>query len=124
LNASKIPIPVIVESPYKAKSKWPLVAMWQRWRNRVYARHCCFDCVMRGEAPFASHLFYTQFLNDHDLVERNLGINNGLAWGRLAEKTIVYTDRGISHGMELGIEAARAINRPIEYRRLTPLSRN
>jgi len=103
---------VIVESPYG--SRW----FWVRWRNRRYARACLQDCLKRGEAPFASHLLYTQrgVLRDHDPVERERGISAGLAWGKKADATVVYTDRGISSGMVRGIDTAVAASRPVEYR--------
>jgi hypothetical protein len=113
-----MPTLVLVESPYAGKSKWWPIAMWQRWRNRVYCRQCCRDCVSRGEAPFASHIFYTQFLDDNHPCERQWGIENGLAWGDKAERTVVYTDRGVSRGMDYGIKHARECGRQIEYRRL------
>ena len=88
--------------------------------NVRYARACLRDCLMRGEAPFASHLIYTQPGVLDDLVphDRDLGILAGLIWGRHAEVTVVYTDRGISHGMRIGIANAVAHNRPVEYRTL------
>lgn len=78
------------------------------------------DCLRRGEFPFASHLLYTQdgILDDNVPAERQLGIDAGLAWGAKAEKTVVYTDLGISRGMEYGIKNARAAGRSIEYRTL------
>jgi hypothetical protein len=33
-------------------------------RNIRYAQLCVLDCLQRGEAPFASHLLYTQVLDD------------------------------------------------------------
>ena len=113
-----MPVTVIVESPYAAKSKWWLVALWQRWRNRVYARQCCLDCVLRGESPLASHLLGPQYLDDNDPVERRLGIECGLAWGFHAEKTIAYVDYGISAGMQLGIDNAQKAGRPVIHRRI------
>jgi len=103
---------VIVESPYKAR--W----FWQRWRNRQYARMCLRDCIDRGEAPFASHLLYTQYgvLRDSDPVERERGIAAGLAWGEIADATVVYEDHGITSGMWRGIEAAKNAGRPVERR--------
>lgn len=76
----------------------------------------------RGEAPIASHLLYTQpgVLQDGDPFERQWGIDAGLAWGRVADATVVYIDRGISRGMNLGIVAAMAAGRPVEYRSLHP----
>jgi hypothetical protein len=50
--------------------------------------------------------------------ERQHGIDAGLAWGRVAEATVVYTDFGLSRGMEYGIAAARTAGRPIEFRSL------
>jgi hypothetical protein len=101
---------VIVESPYAGDVE----------RNVAYARACVRDCLMRGEAPFASHLLYTQegILRDGVAEERTHGIGAGLELAKRADLTAVYTDRGISHGMELGIEAAEAAERPVEFRRL------
>lgn len=91
--------------------------------NIAYARRCMRDSCQRGEAPFASHLLYAQpgILDDLIPEERAQGIEAGLAWGFFAEATVVYTDRGISRGMKLGIERAELQGRPIEYRRLDPV---
>lgn len=101
---------VIVESPYAGDVD----------RNVTYARACLRDCLERGEAPYASHLIYTQpgVLDDDDPDERMWGIHAGFAWGEQAEATVVYTDHGISKGMKYGIEAAEKAGRPVEYRRL------
>jgi len=102
---------VIVESPYAGD----LAA------NRRYARAALRDCLSRGEAPFASHLLYTQpgVLRDGVAAERQWGIDAGLAIGRRMDATVVYTDRGYSVGMRYGIAAAQAAGRPVEYRSLT-----
>jgi hypothetical protein len=103
-------IKVILESPFAGDVD----------ANVEYARKCMRDCLMRGEAPIASHLLYTQdgVLDDNIPEERALGIDAGLIWGSQADKTVVYTDRGISRGMEYGIANADKAGRPIEYRRL------
>jgi hypothetical protein len=87
-------------------------------RNTAYARACMLDCLHRNEAPFASHLLYPQVLDDLTPSERELGILAGLAIGRRLEKTVVYTDLGISNGMLMGIASAQQCGRPIEYRTL------
>lgn len=86
----------------------------------MYARAAMRDCLQRGEAPYASHLLYTQdgVLDDDIPDERALGIEAGLQWGAAASKTVVYTDLGISDGMQQGIERAKAQGRMIEYRSL------
>lgn len=103
---------VIVESPYAAPTKDEIA------RNEAYARVCLHDCLLRGEAPYASHLLYTQpgVLDDTVPEERRLGIEAGLLWGRLAVKSVVYTDLGISPGMQKGIDRADAEGRAVEMR--------
>ena len=101
---------VILESPYAGDIN----------HNVAYARACVRDSLLRGEAPMASHLLYTQegILCDEIPDERQLGIDAGLAWGRAAIATVVYTDLGISRGMKLGIAAATDEGRAVEFREL------
>ncbi|MFA5124483.1 MAG: hypothetical protein WC473_01470 [Patescibacteria group bacterium] len=101
---------VLVESPFAGEIA----------KNVRYARACIHDCLIRGEYPFASHLFYTQtgILRDEIPGERKLGIDAGLAWGKKADKTVVYMDLGLSQGMQYGIKAAKEADRPIEFRYL------
>jgi hypothetical protein len=62
--------------------------------NINYARACVRDALLRGEAPLASHLLYTQpgILDDDDRNERAHGINAGHAWLHLADAVVAYTD--------------------------------
>lgn len=99
---------VILESPYAGDVE----------ANVAYARECMRDCFNRGEAPFASHLLYTQVLDDTDRVQRALGLNALMAWIGKAEASVVYTDLGISTGMTYGIGVAGAFRLPVEYRTL------
>lgn len=99
---------VIIESPYAGDIS----------RNETYARRCLSDSLARGEAPLASHLLYTQpgVLDDTDPAQRQQGIDAGLAWGKHAELTAVYVDRGTSAGMAQGIARAVSEGRAIDYR--------
>ena len=101
-------IPVVLESPYAGDID----------RNVAYARRCMSDCLRRGEAPFASHLLYTQLgiLDDTDPEERAQGISAGFAWGQHARKVVLYTDYGVSGGMQSAIEVYSALGVPV-YRR-------
>lgn len=101
---------VVVESPFAGDIE----------ANLTYARACIRDCLMRGEAPFASHLLYTQqgVLDDGIEVERIYGINAGHAWMHGAQAVVVYTDRGTSKGMQQGIRSAEINKVPVEYRTL------
>lgn len=90
---------VILESPYAGKT------ISEIEYNVQYARQCMLDSLKRGEAPMVSHLLYTQCLDDTIPEERNLGIEAGLAFKKIVNKTVVYTDLGISKGMEYGIKS-------------------
>jgi hypothetical protein len=101
---------VLIESPFAGDVN----------TNIKFARACMRDSLSRGEAPFAPHLLYTQkeILDDDIPEERNWGIEAGLAWGKYARKTAVYTNLGITSGMEIGIQRAIEEEREIEYREL------
>lgn len=102
---------VIIESPYAGDVE----------NNVKYARACVRDSLGRGEAPIASHLLYTQegILDDDIDEERQWGIDAGLAWRKVAEGSVVYTNLGISSGMKYGIKAAEDVGKAIEYRALS-----
>lgn len=104
-NGNRQPL-TIVETPYSGDVE----------ANTAYARACLLDSLRRGEAPIASHLLHTQVLDDMQPDERSLGIEAGLAWYRVATKCVVYTDRGISGGMKMGIDRASLQGVAIEYR--------
>ncbi len=101
---------VIIESPYAGDVE----------RNLRYARAAMKDCLHRGEAPYASHLLYTQkgVLDDDVPGERMLGMEAGFAWGAVADCVVVYTDLGMTDGMKLGIKKHEGEGRYIEYRKL------
>ncbi len=101
---------VILESPFAGDLE----------KHLAYARRALRDSLMRGEAPIASHLLYTQLGVLDDLVpaERAMGIEAGLAWGIEADATVVYADLGVSLGMGYGIARAVREGRPVEFRKI------
>jgi len=99
-------IRVIIESPFAGDIE----------KNKEYLALCFADCFARGEAPYASHALYTQFLDDLNPEERKLGIECGQAWGKQADLIAVYTDLGISDGMSQSIEKYYLNNIPIVNR--------
>lgn len=102
---------VIIESPYAGD-----VA-----RNLAYARAALYDCLVRGEAPYASHALYTQpgVLDDRKPEERMRGIEAGFEFRRFAARTVVYMDLGLSAGMSAGVVHAVQLGQPVEYRTLS-----
>ena len=101
-------IRTIVESPYRGD-----VA-----RNEAYLDRCLLDSLRRGEAPIASHKIFPSILTDEILQDRQLGIDAGLAWVQVADLMAVYTDHGISDGMENAMSRARLHKIPIELREI------
>ncbi len=102
-------IRVIVESPYAGDIEM----------NEMYGEFCMHDCLVNyGESPYASHLLYTRenVLRDTIMEERNLGIEAGFVWRDVAEKTVFYTDLGVTSGMALGIEDCKKKDKPYEVR--------
>ena len=78
------------------------------------------DCLLRGEAPFASHALYTQpgVLDDDIPDERDAGIVAGFVWREAASATVVYTDLGVSSGMMRGVAHSKKNGIPVEQRTL------
>jgi len=89
---------VIIESPYASRNAI------DRIKFDAYLKICMIDSLKRGESPFASHGFYTQVLEDKYAIQRAIGIQCGFAWGSHAELIAVYTDHGISDGMQRAID--------------------
>jgi hypothetical protein len=108
---------VVIESPYHADSPEGIEA------NLEYCRSCIRDSLLRGEAPLASHLIYPLVFDDNVQTERVMGIKAGLAWGAAADATVIYTDRGISTGMQIAIDDAVRAGRPVEHRKLSEAAR-
>ena len=99
---------VIIESPYMGNVK----------SNVAYAQKCMSDSLLRGESPFASHLLYTQVLDDNKDIERLTGMSRAFNWYRHADLMAVYIDKGISNGMKMGMEVAEKLGIEMVYRTL------
>lgn len=88
---------VIVESPFRNDVDSI------RSENLIY-----LNCVARilalryGYNPLFFHSFYTQFLDDDNSDQRDLGLNLSFEHHIDSEKRIVAIDRGITTGMAIG----------------------
>jgi hypothetical protein len=111
---------VVIESPFAGTSDNPQIKKKQTRKNIEYARACVTDSLRRGEAPYASHLFFTQpgILDDNVSEDRMRGINAGLDITKDFDLTAVYCDFGKSSGMLKGIERANSLGRKVEERYL------
>lgn len=99
---------VVIATPYRGELN----------RNIRYAIACMKDCLVRGEAPLAPHLLYPFMLNDSIPEERALGMEAGHTWLTAADRLIVYTDLGISSGMQEDINIAQQYCISITRRKL------
>lgn len=90
----------IIESPYKGNSPE------ERAANTEYARKCCAHAISLGFVPFASHLFFPQFLDEDKPEDRKLGIEMGYDFWEKADVVLFYMDRGMSPGMEKALAKA------------------
>lgn len=88
---------VIIESPFAGKTALQVAS------NVAYLHDCIKDSLARGEAPFASHGFYTLYLDDTKPEQRKQGMEAGFAWGEVADTIAIYYDHGLSSGMKKGI---------------------
>ncbi|MDB4306037.1 hypothetical protein N9980_00560 [bacterium] len=102
-------IKTIIESPYAGDTE----------KNVAYARECMRDSLLRGEAPYASHLLYTQagILDDLIPSERDMGIQAGFAWKHTAGVvSVFYKDLGMSEGMQQAFDYCVEYNLPYSVR--------
>ena len=106
----------MIETPFKHE-KGDALALKRVLR---YLRAALRDCLMRGEAPFASHAIYTQpgVLDDHVPEQRVHGMEAGFEWGDRADARVVYTDLGVSKGMQMAIDRSLERGQEVEIRQV------
>lgn len=112
---------VIVESPYAGRGWWPTVRVPAMAKHTLRPRlRAGLSTERRSAICLTSALHPTQpgILRDATPTEMQRGIQAGLELAKRADKTVLYSDLGMSEGMRIGVEAARAAGRPVETRRL------
>ena len=102
-------LPVMLESPYSGD----LLLNFSYWKAANL--HSIFEM---HEAPISSHFYYTQFLNDKDPSQRELGITLGYALAQRAKKVVFYMDLGESRGMLAARKRVMRAGLPFEQRYL------
>jgi hypothetical protein len=96
---------VCIESPFKP-SKADIAKYAGRYseaellrQNLIYARLALLNSLMRGEAPVASHLLYTQVWSEKPELRQN-GIRAGVELHHRVDLVCLYIDLGVSEGMK------------------------
>lgn len=76
----------------------------------------CRYAVSKGMIPVASHLLYPQILDDTNPLQREMGLQFGLALLELCREVWVFNEnRELSSGMRGEIAHARIIGKPVRY---------
>ena len=108
-----MPHRVIIESPFAGKTDE------EKQANIDYARKACMHAITQGYVPFASHLFFTQFLDDNNPDQRALGIEMGYDFWDKADIICFYIDRGMSPGMKEALTRAFLQGKTVKKFRLS-----
>lgn len=90
-------------------------------QNLVYARLALLNSLLRGEAPLASHLLYTQVWSEKPELREN-GIKAGIEAHHVCGLVALYVDLGVSGGMKAAKDNASLLNAPISTRTILDAS--
>lgn len=77
--------------------------------------YCKFVVAKMKAMPVCPHIYFTQFLDDNNKLEREIGIDFGLRLLPECDRVIVFDNNGISKGMKKEIELANKLNIPVRY---------
>jgi hypothetical protein len=94
-----------------------LVAMTKRFEIRALK-----DCNKRREAPISPSAFFAEAVDFRDRLDRDIALQNQLAWIKRSEGVVVYTDLGTTPMMQMAINYAEQKQKPVEFRTLNGLS--
>lgn len=107
--------PTLLESPYASPDPHTKSIYY------TYALLAARLLTKHQHNPLASHLYYTQFLDDEITAQRQLGfILARKAFGEVSRSSMVASDFGLSSGMINGINKANASWKPVFYLQLFP----
>lgn len=76
--------------------------------------YCKFVVAKMKAMPVCPHIYFTQFLDDNNELEREMGMDFGLRLLSECDRVIVFDNNGISKGMKKEIELANRLNIPVE----------
>jgi len=90
--------------------------------NMEKAKNYCREAMEHGVLPIAVHVYFPQFLDDNNPIERESGMKMGLELLKLCDEVWVYGDT-ISSGMareiefanEIGIQVVHKLNEGNEF---------
>lgn len=95
---------IYIASPYQGDVK----------RNTANAKKYAAFAVRSGKLPICPHIYFTQFLNDNNKNERQIGMCLALQMLKKCKEIWVFGER-ISSGMDREIRYARKWKKAIRY---------
>jgi len=95
---------VYIASPYRGDVE----------SNVKMAKQYCAYAVKCGFLPICPHIYFTDFLNDTNEIERQCGINMGLQLLGLCSEVWVFGE--VTTGMRQEIDEAERLGIPVAYR--------
>lgn len=104
---------VVVESPYQ---HYTFAHPDPRYIE--YAKAAMAHSLSKGEAPFLSHLLYTQVMSEYMGMDREWGITANLTVIKKADIVAFYVDYGMSPGMKSALTVVKELDIPFERRSL------
>lgn len=107
-------IPVVIESPYAASQSGTVE------QHVRYLDDCVLWCVRNGYSPYASHALVTRVYSDLVDEEREAGIQAGYAFHDAVGLVMVFTDLGISPGMQRAIDRCRERGTQLVFQQIKP----
>ena len=94
---------VYVCSPYRAKID-------EQFNKQLeYTKAIAKEVVLAGHDVIVPHLYYTQFLDDEIVEEREMGISSAINLLKTCDLLLINTKYGISEGMKQEILHAELI---------------
>jgi hypothetical protein len=81
--------------------------------NIEAAKRYCRYVIAQGCMPVASHLLYPRILKDDEPEERELGLMFGLALLAMTDEVWVFSEHGISDGMQQEIHEAKRLKKTV-----------
>lgn len=105
---------IFICSPYAPKAGTKEEREKELKRNMLVAQAACMYAMTECAVPCAPHLYFPQFLNDEDPIQREYGQGLGLEWLEDCDELWVI-GREITEGMKKEIEKAEKMDIPVRH---------
>lgn len=105
---------VFICSPFTPEGKTEEEKDGNLLKNIEEAHAACRFALSEGCFPYAPHLYFTQFLNDEDPEEREMGIILGLTWLARCDEIWIFGNK-ITEGMKREIDTAEKLEMPVRF---------